>query len=178
MKAQLLRFHYLLRWAGLLLKDSTPTWIYNLYLHSNQEIRLMRIKAFLFSLLTFGFWITGQAQQDCSLGIGATESDTIIQIFQLKEEQITKLEEFKAALEIETRLLDDERKNLFDTHPQSTPENLTELGVKYKVIEEKMKQVFEKYDYKLLAIFNEKQYQRYVTLCQEVSRLPLEVVTE
>jgi len=138
----------------------------------------MRIKAFLPLLLSVGFWISGQAQQDCSLGIGATESDTIIQIFQLKEEQITKLEEFKAALEVETRLLDEDRKNLFDNHPQSTPEDLTTLGTKYKVIEERMKQVFVKYDYKLLAIFNEKQYERYVSLCQEVSRQPLEVIPE
>ncbi|MCK0136237.1 hypothetical protein [Arenibacter sp. S6351L] len=134
----------------------------------------------VFSTLIFivGFVISVQAQQECSLAIGATESDTIIQIFQLKEEQITNLEEFKAALEIETRLLDEERKNLFENHPQSTPEDLTALGAKYKVLEERMKQVFKKYDLKLLALFNEKQYQRYVTLCQEVSRQPLVVVPE
>ena len=87
----------------------------------------------VFSTLIFivGFVISVQAQQECSLAIGATESDTIIQIFQLKEEQITNLEEFKAALEIETRLLDEERKNLFENHPQSTPEDLTALGAKY-----------------------------------------------
>ncbi|RAJ09223.1 hypothetical protein [Arenibacter echinorum] len=135
-------------------------------------------KVFSTLILMVGFVISVQAQQECSLGIGATESDTIIQIFQLKEEQITNLEEFKAALEIETRLLDEERKNLFENHPQSTPEDLTALGAKYKVLEERMKQVFKKYDLKLLALFNEKQYQRYVTLCQEVSRLPLVVAPE
>ncbi|GBF21113.1 hypothetical protein GQ41_1906 [Arenibacter algicola] len=135
-------------------------------------------KVFSTLILIVGFVISVQAQQECSLGIGATESDTIIQIFQLKEEQITNLEEFKAALEIETRLLDEERKNLFENHPQSTPEDLTALGAKYKVLEERMKQVFKKYDLKLLALFNEKQYQRYVTLCQEVSRQPLVVVPE
>ena len=135
-------------------------------------------KVFSTLILIVGFVISVQAQQECSLGIGATESDTIIQIFQLKEEQITNLEEFKAVLEIETRLLDEERKNLFENHPQSTPEDLTALGAKYKVLEERMKQVFKKYDLKLLALFNEKQYQRYVTLCQEVSRQPLVVVPE
>lgn len=135
-------------------------------------------KVFSTLILIVGFVISVQAQRECSLGIGATESDTIIQIFQLKEEQITNLEEFKAALEIETRLLDEERKNLFENHPQSTPEDLTALGAKYKVLEERMKQVFKKYDLKLLALFNEKQYQRYVTLCQEVSRQPLVVVPE
>ena len=135
-------------------------------------------KVFFSLIFVVGFWISAEAQQECSLGIGATESDTIIQIFQLKEEQITNLEEFKAALEIETRLLDEERKNLFENHPQGTPEDLTALGAKYKVLEERMKQVFKKYDLKLLALFNEKQYQRYVTLCQEVSRQPLVVVPE
>ena len=135
-------------------------------------------KVFSTLILIVGYVISVQAQQECSLGIGATESDTIIQIFQLKEEQITNLEEFKAALEIETGLLDEERKNLFENHPQSTPEDLTALGAKYKVLEERMKQVFKKYDLKLLALFNEKQYQRYVTLCQEVSRQPLVVVPE
>ena len=131
--------------------------------------------AFIF---VFGFWISAQAQQECSLAIGATESDTIIQIFQLNEDQVAHLEEFKAAQEIETRLLDEERKNLFENHPQSTPEDLTALGTKYKVLEERMKQVYKKYDLKLLAHFNEKQYQRYVALCQEVSREPLAVVRE
>lgn len=138
----------------------------------------MNKNVFFTLILIVGFLISVQAQQECSLGIGATESDTIIQIFQLKEEQIANLEEFKAALEIETRLLDEERKNLFENHPQSTPEDLTTLGTKYKVLEERMKQVFKKYDLKLLALFNEKQYQRYVTLCQEVSRQPLVVVGE
>ncbi|MDL5512708.1 hypothetical protein QSE00_12840 [Arenibacter sp. M-2] len=135
-------------------------------------------KVFSTLVLIVGFCMSTQAQQECSLAIGATESDTIIQIFQLKDDQITNLEEFKAALEIETRLLDEERKNLFETHPQSTPEDLTALGAKYKVLEERMKQIFKKYDLKLLALFNEKQYQRYVALCQEVSRKPLEVVME
>jgi len=136
-------------------------------------------KKVLLSLILFvGFWMSALAQQECSLAIGATESATIIQIFQLKEEQITNLEEFKAALEIETRLLDEERKNLFENHPQSTTEELAVLGGKYKVLEERMKQVFKKYDLKLLALFNEKQYQRYVALCQEVSRQPLVVVPE
>jgi hypothetical protein len=135
-------------------------------------------KVFFSLVFVVGFWLSAEAQQECSLAIGATESDTIIQIFQLKEEQITNLEEFKAALEIETRLLDEERKNLFENHPQSTPEELMALGEKDKVLEERMKQVFRKYDLKLLALFNEKQYLRYVALCQEVSRQPLVVAPE
>ncbi|RTE53205.1 hypothetical protein EHW67_12030 [Arenibacter aquaticus] len=138
----------------------------------------MSSKVFVFFLLVLGIWFTLPAQEDCSLAIGVTDTDTIIQIFQLKEEQITKLEEFKAALELEIKFLDEERQNLFENHPQSTPEELTALGEKHRVLEDKIKQVFLKYDLQLLALFNEKQYDRYAALCQEVSRIPLVIRPE
>ena len=47
-------------------------------------------KVFPALIFIVGFWISAQAQQECSLAIGATESDTIIQIFQLKEKFIRK----------------------------------------------------------------------------------------
>ena len=138
----------------------------------------MSSKVFVFFLLVLGIWFTLPAQEDCSLAIGVTDTDTIIQIFQLKEEQITKLEEFKVALELEIKFLDEERQNLFENHPQSTPEELTALGEKHRVLEDKIKQVFLKYDLQLLALFNEKQYDRYAALCQEVSRIPLVIRPE
>ena len=138
----------------------------------------MSPRVFTFLLLVMGIWFSSPAQQDCSLAIGVTDTDTIIQIFQLKEEQITKLEEYKAALELETKFLDEERQNLFENHPQSSPEELTALGEKHRALEEKVKQVFLKYDLQLLALFNERQYNRYVTLCEEVSRRPLVVQPE
>ncbi|MFD2791451.1 hypothetical protein KCTC52924_02438 [Arenibacter antarcticus] len=126
----------------------------------------------------FGFLCTINAQQDCSLGIGASNMDTLIQVFQLRAEQKVKLEEYQAAVGVETQLLEDERKELFETHPQSTPDDLMTLASKYKVLEDKMKAVFKKYDLKLLGLFNEKQYQRYLSLCREVSRQPLRVPQE
>lgn len=138
----------------------------------------MSSKVFTFFLLFLGIWFTLPAQEDCSLAIGVTDTDTIIQIFQLREEQVQKLEEYKAALELEIKLLDEERQNLFEHHPQSTPEELTALGEKHRVLEEKIKQVFLKYDLRLLALFNEKQYDRYKALCKEVSRIPLVIQTE
>ncbi len=138
----------------------------------------MSSKVFTFFLLVLGIWFTLPAQEDCSLAIGVTDTDTIIQIFQLREEQVQKLEEYKAALELEIKLLDEERQNLFEHHPQSTPEELMALGEKHRVLEEKIKQVFLKYDLRLLALFNEKQYDRYKALCKEVSRIPLVIQTE
>lgn len=133
----------------------------------------------IFSLsLFFGFMVSLSAQQDCSLGIGVTEADIIVQVFQLRPEQKMKLEEFQAAVTKETQLVDEERKTLFDTHPQTTSEDLTAFGTKHAVLEDKVKDIFRKYDLKLLALFNEKQYQRYVSLCKEVSRQPLVVTPE
>src|SRR5690606_22549095 len=104
--------------------------------------------------LFFGFMVSVSAQQDCNLGIGITEADIIVQVFQLRPEQKVKLEEFEAAVTKETQLLDEERKILFNTHPQATPEDLTSFGVKHAVLEEKMKDISRKYDLKLLALFN------------------------
>lgn len=138
----------------------------------------MSPKVFTFFFLVMGIWFSLPAQQDCSLAIGVTDTDIIIQIFQLNEEQTTKLEEYKAALELEIKFLDEERLNIFENHPQSTPEELTALGEKHRVLEEKIKKVFLKYDLQLLALFNEKQYERYAALCTEVSRIPLIIQPE
>ncbi|GGW27009.1 hypothetical protein [Arenibacter certesii] len=132
-------------------------------------------KNIFFTFLTgLGFMYTINAQQDCSLGIGVSNMDTVVQVFQLNVEQKSKLEEFQVAVGVEAKLLDEERTDLFEKHPQSTPEELKALEVKHKVIEEKIKALFYRYDRKLLALFNEKQYQRYLSLCREVSRQPIE----
>ncbi|WP_026809492.1 hypothetical protein [Arenibacter latericius] len=128
-----------------------------------------------FSFLAgLGFLCSVNAQQNCSLGIGITNTDTVIQVFQLNAEQKTKLEEFQSAVNVEMKLLDEEREKLFESHPQNTPEELKVLGVKHQLIEEKIKALFNKYDRKLLALFNEKQYERYLSLCREVARQPIE----
>ncbi|HUH46907.1 MAG TPA: hypothetical protein VLZ54_07130 [Arenibacter sp.] len=124
------------------------------------------------------FVVSVSAQEDCSLGIGVTDADVIVQVFQLRPEQKVKLEEFRAAMATEAQLVERERKTLFDTHPQTTPEDLTAFGTKHAVLEDRIKDIAQKYDLKLLALFNEKQYQRYVSLCKEVSRRPLVVVPE
>lgn len=132
-------------------------------------------KKWFFSLLAgFGFLYSSEAQQDCSLGIGLSDMDTVIQVFQLNAEQKVKLEEFHRAVGVETKALDKERSELFDNHPQSTPEELIALERKHRALEDKIKAVFKKYDLLLLSLFNDKQYHRYLSLCQEVSRQPLE----
>lgn len=126
-----------------------------------------------FMILFFGLTTSINAQQECSLGVGVTEADIIVQVFQLRAEQKAKLEEFQTAVVRETQLVEGERKTLFDTHPQTTPEDLAAFGAKHAVLEDRIREISRKYDLKLLALFNEKQYGRYVSLCKEVSRQPL-----
>jgi Skp family chaperone for outer membrane proteins len=126
----------------------------------------------------FVFLVSANAQEDCSLGIGATDTDILVQVFQLRPEQKIKLEEFHAAISKEIQSMDGEIETLIETHPQTTPEDLIAFGAKHKVLEDRVKDIFQKYDLKLLALFNEKQYQRYVSLCKEVLRQPLVAVPE
>ncbi|MET6990127.1 hypothetical protein [Sediminicola arcticus] len=113
--------------------------------------------------------------QECTLGIGGKDVENIIQVFQLNSEQVTLLDELRKALDAETTPLEEQAKELLDTHPQSTPEELTELAAKFKVLERKIVQISRSYDQKLLALFNQKQFQRYVELCAEVARTPLKI---
>jgi len=111
--------------------------------------------------------------QDCVLDIGGEQYKIIESAFQLNEEQQQKMENLRAALAVESKLINEEAEKLFNTHPQSTPEELTVLGQKYNVLKQKLLDLTIAYDKKLLSSFNEKQLERYTTLCKAASRRPL-----
>ncbi len=113
--------------------------------------------------------------QDCTLNVGSEKTSTFISVFQLNEAQIEKMETWRAELSIEVKLIEDKMSQLLSTHPQSTPQELTDLAAKYKGQKEKLIAANIRVDKKLIAIFNEKQYQRYAALCHEVVREPFEV---
>ena len=113
--------------------------------------------------------------QECTLGIGGRDAETIIQVFQLNEEQVAIMNELRSALDLETSPIEEQSKQLLETHPQSTPEELTELAAKFKLLESKIIQISRSYDQRLLSLFNQKQFQRYVELCYEVARTPLKI---
>ena len=132
----------------------------------------MYLKAF--SIFLFLVYLSPMAYtQDCSLGIGSDNKGIITQIFQLNDEQSGKLEGWKAEMAIETKIIEEEIQFMFDNEPQSTPNELTVLATKYRVLQEKMVNTSMGYDRKLISIFNEKQYERYISLCQEASRKPI-----
>ncbi len=127
--------------------------------------------ASIFSML---FFLSFYAHsQNCTLDIGGKNSETIVKLFQLNPDQITKLEEFRQTLQDEILIIDNEIQNLFDTHPQSTQEELIALAEKYKVLQKKVVDASLEGDKKLLSTFNQKQYQRYVGLCNEALRDPI-----
>lgn len=119
---------------------------------------------------------TGQ-DRDCMLGLGGTASETIIQVFQLNQEQIAKMDEWKAALSQENKLIQDKITVLFDSEGQSSEEALQAMANTYRGLKDKVIENSKAYDKKLLNIFNEKQYQRYIALCKEAGRIPIAVLS-
>ena len=113
--------------------------------------------------------------QNCMLDIG-TNSETIAQIFQLNAEQVSTMEEFKGALEVELKTVQDDIQKLLEDHPQNTQEDLLLMAEKYKVLQKKMVQASLDADTKLLSLFNTKQYDRYLDLCEEALRDPIRIV--
>ncbi len=111
--------------------------------------------------------------EDCTLGIGGKDSATLVEVFQLSEEQIAKMDIMVQELSIANRVLQDEIDILMKTHPQQTEEELTALAEKYKVLRDKMVINAKSYDIQLLQLFNPKQYKLYTELCAEVMRTPL-----
>jgi predicted phage gp36 major capsid-like protein len=111
--------------------------------------------------------------QDCTLGIGGKDTETIIEVFQLNAEQRARMEDFRAAMSVETKVIEEEEKMLLEKHPQTTADDLTKLAEKYKALQARLMAISITYDKKLLALFNERQYQRYVSLCREALRKPL-----
>ncbi|MGB5553768.1 MAG: hypothetical protein WBM83_03850 [Flavobacteriaceae bacterium] len=114
--------------------------------------------------------------QTCTLDVGGNNGEMITKIFQLNQEQIGIMEQLKAEFEITSRTIEDTIQKLFDEHPQSTTEELTTMAGKYKALQQKIVDASLESDTKLLSVFNEKQYQRYLLLCNEAIREPIRVI--
>ena len=114
--------------------------------------------------------------QDCTLDVGGKNTDVLVKVFQMNAAQVGNMETLSAELKLETKVIEDEIQKLFDSHPHSTPEELTTLSEKYKVFQEKIVMASKATDKMLLSIFNEKQYDRYLELCYEAVRKPIKVL--
>lgn len=136
---------------------------------------MMKKFSAIFPLLAALLFCLGASAQlpDCTLGIGGKDAEVLTKVFQLNEAQINSMEVWMGELQTQNKLVEDEIKTLFDTHPQSNQEELENLARKYKALQDKMVATNKSYDRKLLGLFNPKQYERYVALCNEALRRPL-----
>jgi len=131
-------------------------------------------------VLLLSFWAVSLAAsaQECTLGIGGTDTDLIIQVFELSDGQQQQLQAWAASLEAENAPLEAQARTLLDSHPQSTTEELAELRHKYEQIKDAMLKNTRRYDRLLLGTFSERQYERYAGLCREVGRQPMAPLRE
>lgn len=113
------------------------------------------------------------AAQECGLGIGGRDTDLIIQVFELSESQQGLLNTWVSELEAENAAIQQKARELLDSHPQSTTEELEVLGRKYQEFKEMMLANALRYDRMLLGTFSDLQYERYAKLCNEVRRSPM-----
>lgn len=116
------------------------------------------------------------AQDDCILGVGVTANETIISVFQLNEEQAEKMANLGAELKYRNELLSNQLENITKRHPQSSEEDLMKLAGEYKTMMDSMGRIQTMIDKKVLSLFNQKQYNRYINLCEEAFRRPLYVI--
>lgn len=116
--------------------------------------------------------------KDCTLGIGGKDADVIIRVFQLNDEQQQKMQLWEGELAQYHKIMGDSIRTLFDTHPQKTMEDLQALANKYRAFRDKIETTSSLYDQKLLATFNQRQYEKYAALCREALRMPMPAYPE
>lgn len=136
---------------------------------------MIRTTICLLLLLPAAWGVHGQ---DCTLGLGGSDPAAIIRAFELDEAQQERLRYWIGALETENTPLQQQLDSLLQSHPQSTPEQLTALGEKFEAIKQQMVDNSLRYDQLLLGIFRPRQYRIYEAMCEEIGRYPLEPMTE
>ena len=112
----------------------------------------MRLKFLISFYVVFLISFLGMAQlPDCTLGLGSAEAETVIGVFQLNAEQKATLEELSGKLQIATKSIEDQVKQLFESHPQDTEEELITLAQKYKELQQKMINISKESDITVIS---------------------------
>ncbi|MEM9000215.1 MAG: hypothetical protein AAGB24_08110 [Bacteroidota bacterium] len=82
---------------------------------------------------------------------------------------------WSAELKYRNMLLADRAKALLNRNAQSAPEDLMAMSYRYRALMDSMKQNMRMIDKRVLSLFNDKQYNLYITLCKGVAHSPLYV---
>lgn len=117
----------------------------------------------------------GSAQQECALGVGGMDDETIVEVFQLNEAQKESLRSWSAELKIRNEILGNQANNLLKRHGESPMEVLMTVSGEYKIILDSMKQNIRMMDKRLLSMFNQKQYNLYIKLCNQLTLRPIHI---
>ena len=125
------------------------------------------------TLLLFLITHAVTAQEDCLLGVGGKDDDTIIEVFQLKDEQIRTIRNLSAELKYRNELLKNRAHAILETQWQSSPEDLLSMSYEYRALVDSMKNNIRFIDKRLLALFDNKQYALYVKLCSMATLNPM-----
>lgn len=127
----------------------------------------------LFLFLLFLTAHIGYSQMECMLGVGGKDDETIAKVFELTEEQQKSLRNWSAELKVRNDILKDKARFLMKKHEESSPEVLVTVSVQYSTLMDSMKQNVRMMDKRLLNLFNEVQYQRYLKLCEQMTLRPI-----
>ncbi|GLU44122.1 hypothetical protein Musp01_17460 [Muricauda sp. NBRC 101325] len=115
----------------------------------------------------------GHAQMECMLGVGGKDDDTIVKVFELSEEQQKSLRNWSAELKVRNDILKDKARFLMKKNEESSPEVLMTVSGQYSTLMDSMKQNVRMMDKRLLNLFNEVQYERYLKLCEQMTLRPI-----
>ncbi|MGB5481097.1 MAG: hypothetical protein WBM91_08470 [Eudoraea sp.] len=138
-----------------------------------KRFEIMKLK-FISSILLFFIFFTVLGQtEDCTLGIGGKDTETIIKVFQLNDEQRVQMESWIQELNKANEVIEEQIDVLLEKHPQSNKEELQAMAEKFKPLRAQIIANSKIYDQKLVGILNENQYLRYINLCNEALRVPL-----
>lgn len=131
------------------------------------------MKRFILFLTFFCTLQYGIGQNDCYLGIGGEDNKTITTYFELNDNQKEKLKNLSAELKFRNEPFLIRMDRLLERHKESSPEELLKMSYTYKTYMDSLDNNMRIVDQKLIATFNNEQYNRYVTLCNYAQRLPI-----
>ena len=112
------------------------------------------------------------AQEDCYLSIDGIDDDVLAEVFQMTESQWDDLRNWGVEVQFRNEPYAHRANRLLQTHPQNTKEDLQALAKEYKILLDKMLENVRLIDKRMLASFNDEQYEVYIVLCSEAGRNP------
>ena len=113
------------------------------------------------------------AQEECFLGIGGKDDKTIAEIFDLSHEQLRNLRNWGAELKYRNEIFIIRAESLLKNHPSGSHEDLLKMSYEYKGHLDSMTKNLRLIDKRMLASFNDQQYNIYIQLCNSVLLTPI-----